>query len=574
MIRKFLVAMIAGVVIVAVVQPAFGTGAEESAAAEVLEYTFGQMYPGDARHFGFDNPNDVVTRYVEEKFNIRVSEVISTAGVSALEHLNMMVAANDVPDVIYIGHPTISAVWATDMFADLTPYQSSLPNLDRYWPDIAWDYLTIEGKLVALPMGGLSGDLDTGSLEISSLLEDDLHYRPMNNWGMVVREDILQQLGYSFKTVAQIQSELDAQPRRINEEDMLITPAISTFEEFEKFLYQIKDLNIQVDGNPLYPLGMPEWTLYHFSALVVPHGGYYFDKQTGETGFGFGNPGYKEYLQTLRKWAQDGIIDPNWMIDKHDVLQLKAATGRYAILMWVPDMKAVREQAGEFKPILWPALSSGRKQVIDPMFPPGFGNYMIKKDFEDIPRLIEYFDWFSTDEAMDLQTWGPESAGLWELRDGRKVFKDESFWHAVRDGGKTADGKSAEYYGIFDIKHGIDARTSKAFLAAPGPPYNFKSYVYSYPVQLDAWADLLNYVTSRMLGRDGLTLPPMGEASSELVGYWWSTARFDAANAIFADDDAAFEAAWDELMSDFREKGGYDAAIKELAEVFERIHQQ
>ena len=66
----------------------------------------------------------------------------------------------------------------------------------------------------------------------------------------------------------------------------------------------------------------------------------------------------------------------------------------------------------------------------------------------------------------------------------------------------------------------------------------------------------------------------MGEASSELMGYWWSTARFDAANIIFADSDAAFEAAWNEVNSDFREKGGYDAAIEEMSDVFERIHQQ
>ena len=70
--------------------------------------------------------------------------------------------------------------------------------------------------------------------------------------------------------------------------------------------------------------------------------------------------------------------------------------------------------------------------------------------------------------------------------------------------------------------------------------------------------------------------PKLGFFGSPVVGFthFESTARFDAANAMFADDDAAFEAAWSELMSDFREKGGYDAAIEELAEVFERIHQQ
>ncbi|GLX67505.1 hypothetical protein [Paenibacillus glycanilyticus] len=530
-----------------------------------LEYSFLDLYRS-AKPVGIDNPNDVVTPWVEKKFNIKLKEYTTGGDRTATDVLNMMVAAGNLPDVVIVPHPFKAQFYETGQFADLSEYKDLLVNMNQYTSDLGWNNLSLDGKLVGLPN---TAEPDMTKPDLASQVNSDIFYQPLNNWVPVVREDILKQLGYTFKPLSQLQGELDANPRQIALDDATLEPAINTFEDFEKLLYQIKDLHLKVDGKELIPLEMPDWGAYHFSVLFSPTGGWYYDKAADKVTGYLDNPGMKEYYQTLAKWMKDGILDKNWLINKPEQAQEKIASGRVAVTMWAPDMTAARNALkaknpeAEMHPINWPAPKYAEKSYVDAASPAGWPIFMINKNVKDIPRLLKYFDWFYSEEGKDITAWGPEEAGLWEMKDGKKVFKDEKLWEAIRDTKKTEDGKNQEYYGILG--------TSESSITAPAPGYNNKTPYYSYPIKLDAYDRLHIYLSNPKISYDGSVLPAMTGASSETNGYYWSTARQKVAQILSAKSDAAFDKQWDEVVNDFKQKSNYDAAVQEMKKAFDNV---
>ncbi|WP_372629667.1 hypothetical protein [Cohnella sp.] len=546
-----------------------GTAAEPLMEITILDALNAAVKPGA------DNPNDIVTPEVEKKFNIKIAEITPSGGKMPAELINMMVAAGNVPDIVFTDNQNIGNFYAKDAFADLTEYKDHLVNMKKWYSDVAWKMLESDGKLIALPSGG---DPNMDNPELASRLNEDLLYRPMNNFAIQVREDVLRKAGYTFKSVGDLQQELDGSPRRVTSEDLQIEPAIDTFEDFEALLYKIKDLNLTANGKPVYPLYVPgEYGPHILSVIYAPTSGFWHDKDADRASAFLENPNVKEFYKVMNKWIKDGIIDKDFMIDKADQMQTKIAGGNAAVIITTSDINAARTAVkrsnpeDDFRPIPWPASRSGKTAYVDPSYPAGSANIMINKNFNDIPRLLKYLDWFYSDEAMELGTWGPESAGLWEVKDGKKVFKDNALWEAISTGTTTADGKGASYYGLLDYFAPVEW-TSKAFAYAPTPPYNLQNYRLSYPIKLNAYADMQNFISSKMLARDGSMLPAKGEAASTLAGYYWSSTVKKLPIAMMAKTDAEFDKEWQAIADDMKSNGRYDEAMQQMLQEFRAIN--
>lgn len=532
----------------------------------LLEYSIMTVFDETPKP-GFNNPNDVVTPVVEKMFNIKLKDIVLNGGMGSVERINMLVAANNVPDVVFVDNPNVPTYWATGAFADLTPYKDLMVNTDKLISDAGWNMLTIDKKLVALTLNLGGGEIDLSNPEIADTVKNDISYQSPGNWALVVNQDILKQAGYTFKTIKDVQSELDAAPRKITDEDVKIVPELNTVEDLEKLLYKIKELNLKVDGKPVIPLSLNDWAAYHLSILYAPHGAWYCDPATMQvSGFLF-NPGMKEFYKTWKKWYNDGVLDKDYLIHKPEQYTEKAASGRVAVMFPGFDPNTVRNSLKEKNPendlrvIPWPKSSDDH--FIDPSYPCGFGNIMINKNFKDIPRLLKYFDWVQSEEGMDLLTWGPESSGLWEIKDGKKVLKDIKIWEALRDGTKPADGKDAEFYGLNG--------TSKAALGLPGILYNTKGIDKSYPVKLDAYNRMFIHVSTKKLNRDGRVRPGAGEKTGLVNSYYWSTVKTaKIAELISTKTDADFDKTWDLILKDLKEQASYDDAVAEMIPVFKQ----
>lgn len=544
-------------------------------AVEPLTYSFLDAVHASAP-YGFDNPDDVVTPWVEEKFGVTVSEVTHSAGQTPMEQVNMMVAAGNLPDVVLVTNDNVASAYATGAFADLSDYVHVMSETDKYISDIGWNSLSVNGKVVAIPYSSV--EIDQNNAEVMAMIEGDVNYTPNMNWTWTIQEDILTQLGYSFKSMDELQAELNANPRALTAEDVALKPAIGTFEAFEKLLYDIKALDLSVDGKPVYPLSIPEWGLYHVSSLFSQNGGFMFDEATGKASGYIMNPGQKEYYKVVVKWLNDGILDPDFLIQKTEQYQEKVQSGRVAVTFQIPDVSATRaalksmSATNDLHPFDWPAPALASKSYVDPSYPGGYYNIMINKDFKDIERLLRYFDWFQTAEAQDIITWGPESAGLWTVdSSGKKLWADEAFYQAVSTGTKTSDGLSAEKLGLYDKYNLVAAYTAKAFLCAPMPILNLKSWVYSYPAEIDAYTASYAYISTAKLCRDGSVLSASGEAASACSNYYWSVTKLKMAELFDTETDAEFDAAWERIATDFVENGAYKAAIAEMEPLFKNL---
>ncbi|WP_312372793.1 extracellular solute-binding protein [Lachnoclostridium sp.] len=542
----------------------------ESAASdtkEPIQYSVLTVFDETASA-DYDNPNDVVSPAIKEKFGISVSDVTFNGGMTPIERINMLVASDTVPDVVIVDNPNIAAFYETGAFADLSEYKDLMKNTDKYISDIGWNRLSVDGKLVAIPGDMSGGEIDLENPQLADVVNDPYYSRP-GNWALLVNESILKQAGYTVKTVSELQSELDANSRKITDEDIQITPSIKTVADLETLLTKVKELNLKVDGKPVIPLSLPDWGGFHMSVLSAPTGGWYCNPDTMEvSGFLF-NPGMKEFYKTWKNWFDKDLIDKDYIIHKGEQYQEKVASGRVAVVF--PggiDLATVRaslkEQGSDLKVIPWPETSAN--SYVDASFPCGFKNIMINKNCKDIPRLLEYFDWFQTEEAKDLMSWGPESAGLWEIKDGVKVFKDTEFANDVISNAKTADGRGAEYYGLVGKDY---APHAKATLCAPAILFNEKSVDRSYPLKMDAYTSSYAYVSTEMLNRDGTVLPSAGEKSNTASGYYWSVIKTTKiASLLSTKSDEEFNKVWQEILDDFKANGDYDAATEEMRAVF------
>lgn len=549
--------------------------ADDPAAEEPLEYTFLDAVHASAP-YGFDNPDDIVTPWVEEKFGISVAEVTHSAGQTPMEQINMMVAAGNLPDVVLVTNDQVASAYATGAFADLSDYIGVMTETDKYISDTGWNSLSVDGKIVAIPYSSV--EIDQGNAEIMAKIDGDLYYQPNMNWTWVIQEDILTKLGYEFTSMAELQADLDANPRAITDEDVALNPAIASFEDFEALLYAIKDLNLTVDGKPVYPLSIPEWGLYHISSLFSRNGGFMYDETTGEASGFIMNPGQKEFYKVIVKWLKDGILDPDFLIQKTEQYQEKVQSGRVAVTFQIPDVTATRDAlkaasaTNDLHPFDWPAPVYTDISYVDPSYPGGYYNIMINKDFEDIERLLTYFDWFQTEEAQQITTWGPESAGLYTTdANGNRVWADEALYAAISSGSETAEGVSAEKLGLYDKFNLVAAYTSKAFLCAPMPILNTESWVYSYPAEMDAYTATYAYISTAKLCRDGTVLSASGEAASNCSNYYWGVTKLKMAELFDTKTDAEFDAAWESIVADFVENGGYEAAIAEMTPLFKNL---
>ena len=550
-----------------------GASETEEPGKEIIEYSVLDLFDESASE-GYNNPDDTVTPIVEDMWGIKLGEVIFTGGMNRLERVNMLVAAGNLPDVVKIDAPNIFAAYETGAFADLTDLIDKMPNLDKYISDAGYTRLTYKGKVIAISGSMSGGRIDVDNPEVAKEVEGDLFFQKPQNWALAANENILRQAGYTFKSIAELQAELDENPRTLTEDDYAIYPKLETAEDLEELLYKIQSLNLKANGQDVIPLSIPDWAAYHVSILNAPNPGWWANPETGEVSGYLNNPGMKDFYQTWTKWYKDGVLDKNYLIHKGEQYQEKVAMGRVALCLPAFDLNAVRDSLkdedpnNDMRPIPWP--ESAKNNTIDAAHPAGFEVIMFNKDFEHTAEIMEYFDWFQTLEAQELLSWGPESNGIWEEVNGVKQFKDEALWEAIRDGKKTADGKDGLSYGIEDINEdGVLEPSSRAALGGPGILYNRASLVRSYPFKQDAYQEMWREITTHKLNFDGTALPSMGEESSFVGGYYWGTTRTTKiAELLSTGSDAEFNQVWDAILEDFELNGHYSHGLEEMKAPF------
>ena len=513
-----------------------------------------------------DNPNDVVTPYIENKFKIRVKEVIQGGSMTIgfKERLGTYAAANNLPDVIIAGNENCSYAVSTGKYGDLGPQIDNMVNLQKYMDPVFWPRFMNDGKRTQIPFA--SPDVT------KEPYRSDPYISPMSAWAIWAREDILKLCGYSFTSLKDIEEQYltkgEIPPKNVYD----IEPAISGPDEFRILLEKIKDLNMMVGDTPLLPMSTGAWSQFHIGSMF-DFGHWRVDTSTGEADGFLGSPGAKDYYRYLNGLYQDELIDNDFILQKDDQLQQKISSGRVATGMYIPNVPdaqaSLKQTVGDeavIRYIEWPKLQEG-VGAFD-IFENGFWRLIIRDDFKEKDRLCQYFDWYYSDEGMDILTWGPEEAGLWEMREGVKRFVDPQVEKDCIE--MVVGGKGADFYGLYAPGSSYFSYLSKAGICAPYPAINTQDYRRSLPPVLRS--DTINRSAVSMGGYDLSGRYAYGDGSETVAkasSYFWSKfADEKVADLLQAKDETEFTAAWDDAYADFVKECDYVEARQMMAEWF------
>ena len=514
-----------------------------------------------------DNPNDVVTPYVEAKFNIEVGEITqaATSDNPFQEMLAARIAAGNEPDVIIAGNENIAYAVSTGKYGDgLEEYIDKMENLNKWMEQDMWPRFMIDGKKVQIPCIAVN----TTKEEYT----EDPYNVPFNTWALWTREDLLKACGYQFKTLAEIDEEYISKGEIPPQEVYDITPAIDTPEKLAEYLQKVKDLGLKVGDRDLVPMSLINWSQFHVGTMY--NFGHWSKDDKGDVNGFLGCAGTKDYYKWLNGIYNDGLLDPDFLIQKDDQLQQKVASGLVGVGMMVPDMSSAQESLLAQNPeaviryIPWPK-AAGYTGSFD-IYESGFWRVTVANDFKYKDRLCEMWDWLFSDEGLDILTWGPEGTGVWEAdADGVKKFVDKETEEACLKG--TTGKKGADYYGLYDWTGVYFPFMSTIGICSPQlNGYNPMSYTRSYDPNIDAQLINKSYSCANGYNWDGTA--SYGDGSPEVAevsNYFWADwSGTDCADVITVPQDQ-FDGVFDKAIEKFYDKSKYDMAKKAMEEWFE-----
>ena len=567
MAKRFIALLLSAMMVLGLV-PAMAESANDLDWIDLvvdLEYS-------DTANF-LDNPNDVVTPWIENKFHIRVNEVIQ-GGLTTIgfkERLATYIAANNLPDVVICGNEMAAYAVATGYYGqgyeDLI--ENNMPNLTKYFDADFWPRYSNNGVKTQIPCVYV----DTSKEPYAS----DPYCMPLGSWALWVREDLLAQVGYTFTPVKEINAKTVDQGLMPTLEDYAITPAIDTPEAFREMLEKIQALNVKVGDADLIPFSSIDWSQFHVGSMF--DFGHWRQTDDGDVGGFIGSTGAKEYYHYLNQLYQSGLIDADFIVQTSDQLQSKIAAGRVGAGMYIGDVtsaqSALYQTVGEdasIRFIPWPKADDSGLGAYD-IFEAGFWRMIIRSDMEreKKERLIEYFDWFFSDEGMDVCSWGPAEAGLYTTdENGVRHFVDETTQNDMLN--SVSNGKGADYYGLYNANYSSYYKfLSKAAACAPVMS-NYNPYDPARTAAPHLNSLNLNKAICALGGYDMSGRYAYGDGTDTVASvsswYWSKFTGELVAPILTATSEEEFNTAWDDMYEEFLDDTDYEEAVENMTKWF------
>ncbi|WNR45283.1 type 2 periplasmic-binding domain-containing protein [Paenibacillus roseipurpureus] len=422
-----------------------------------------------------DVVNSEIKRVTGVEFDKNTS--FDNGGESLDAKLAKVVAAKDYPDIASgIGGDTMAKLAASGAIYELTDL------LPKYAPDIykglpkeklpgLWNGPNIvsqqDGKIYGVP-------ISTSSVWSSILYPDtpnimNLGALPSKYGFLYVRDDILKQLYPNVKSNKEIEELYIKNGGKFSKEELFDVP-IKNKDDFYTFLKKIKDLNVKEDGKPVSPFyaatGGDNWNLMtifggHLFGRINGNGpdtNYftYFDKKTNKMEYMFKQTSFIDELKFYNKLVRDGLASKESLIDNASAFNQKRDSGQYAVLMQTnaPDSAALKKagKTYEYRKVWMDIVPDTSRFLLTTGSAQGGGNsFIIFKDKvkpEDVPQILQYFNYLWTEAGKKVVMWGPKSAGLFTEENGVRKFKDVDLENEMVYSKNTAAESKRSYYNL------------------------------------------------------------------------------------------------------------------------------
>jgi putative aldouronate transport system substrate-binding protein len=314
-----------------------------------------------------------VSKYITKKTGVSIRYIVP-AGNEA-EKLNSMIAGGTLPDLITLGwwESQVSMMQDAGLVVSLDELAQ---NYDPIFFKVAnpeklgW-YRQADGKVYGYPNASFTP-------------QDYVKYKGKltSNQTFLVRKDMYEAIG---------------------------KPDMSTPEGFIGALKAAKAKFGTVNGQPLIPLGLQEFTdvgnaslegyLQNFLAIPYEKNGKIYDRST--------DPDYVRWLKVLRQANQDGLLSTDVFVDKRSQMEEKVAQGRYFAMLYQNwDMQAAqmalynRDPNSIYIAVNGPKNAAGSDPTLGGGGISGWTVTMISKNCKDKARAIQFLTYLISEEGQ------------------------------------------------------------------------------------------------------------------------------------------------------------------------------
>jgi len=267
-----------------------------------------------------------------------------------------------------------------------------------------------------------------------------------------VRDDVLKLVYPNAKSQDEIEAMFAAQGHFTREQVYDIP--ITSKDDFFDFLYKIRDAidehDINVGGRPVYPTyvnqGGDNWALGSF-LIGVLNGlrdwNYFteFDLTQRRIVIGYEQDFFRDDMRRIARFVRDGITPASNLIEDGDTFRNRLDNGEFVVTYsgdgMRPNPEALEAAGHDFKyrTLFLDIPQNTTRRVLGNFENGGHMGISIFKDKvaeEDVPQVLMWINFLMSASGMDLLSWGPESAGLWEWQaDGSRKFTDPALEDAL-----------------------------------------------------------------------------------------------------------------------------------------------
>lgn len=343
---------------------------------------------------------------IKERLNVDLElEAVPESDYEARRTITLN--SGELPDIITKTFgSTISPYVPAGLFLPISDYIDQMPNFKAfieeydYWPDLN-NTMEADGKFYFLPVNS--------------------NPQRINNHGWLIRMDQLEEYGID-------------QPTTMDE----IYDASKVWKENNPDSYPMS--NRFGSGNILSKIAPAFDTIGGWGL------GNMFKYQADSNDFAFApySDEYKEMLMWMNKMYEDGLLDPEFSTLDSTLYEERIKNGEQFIMVdWINNEIRYNRDG--------PTQSGDANYNVQPMMPPkgpwgDFSGAKVPKfeqgwvisaavtEREDFPEFLAFVDWFYSDEAAELTTFGIEGEHFEYLESGRKEFMDFDFDYTAANG--------------------------------------------------------------------------------------------------------------------------------------------
>lgn len=324
-----------------------------------------------------------IKKAIEERTNIQLIVDIPGNGQDLENKVNLSIAGGEIPDLIFYPNASIAQKYGPEgAFANVMDHMSELPNFKKWYEAnnvSTMAYMTPDGALYMFPNDGMGES---------------------NRRGYLYRKDIFEKHKLSI-------------PK--NEEELY-----NVLKELKK-LYP--------DSYPfVFRGGLSLMTESWGSGWnLAPNVPYYYNSNTKQWNCAVIEENYKNMCVYFYKLYQEELIPKDYLtLQTNDWQDLIATEKGFITCDYLSRIDGfntmVRGTNPDFTMAYMPPIKGGANGS-DKMAYTSYNNvgFMVSAKSKNLDKILKYMDWFYTDEAKELVSWGKEGE-TYEVNNGQKKF--------------------------------------------------------------------------------------------------------------------------------------------------------